>query len=272
MRTKTTPESTVAPAFERRATRALSLAATSSAAEALRFAAWLCRAQGRLSAELARVHARSPLSGRLSIDLERVSEGVHDLLRSARKDGPELLAQEAARWLDEPPARTRERLLSWWNDERQDFDYLSREILRPYLEVLASLATAPDRPLRGDGCPFCGGPWWIAVRSAESGAAGARRLLGCACCGRQWPTHRGRCPRCAEEAPDRLPAFSSDRHPAARIDACETCRGYLKSIDLAVDVSAVPEVDDLASLSMDLWAQVEGFERLEPGLAGCHAA
>ena len=31
---------------------------------------------------------------------------------------------------------------------------------------------------------------------------------------------------------------------------------------------AIPEVDDLVSLAMDLWAQEQGFARLEPGLAG----
>jgi FdhE protein len=47
-----------------------------------------------------------------------------------------------------------------------------------------------------------------------------------------------------------------------------THRGYVKSIDLTVDAHAIPEVDDLDSISMDLWATSEGFARIEPGLAG----
>jgi FdhE protein len=66
----------------------------------------------------------------------------------------------------------------------------------------------------------------------------------------------------------KLPSFQSATHPVARIEACETCRGYVKSIDLTVDGRAIPEVDDLVSLSMDLWAAGEGFTRIEPGLAG----
>jgi FdhE protein len=66
----------------------------------------------------------------------------------------------------------------------------------------------------------------------------------------------------------KLPSFQSDNHPAARIEACEICRRYVKSIDLSVDGRAIPEVDDLVSLSMDLWAAGEGFTRIEPGLAG----
>jgi FdhE protein len=53
-----------------------------------------------------------------------------------------------------------------------------------------------------------------------------------------------------------------------RIEACDSCQRYIKSIDLTVDGLAIPEVDDLLSLSMDLWATDQGYERLEPSLAG----
>jgi FdhE protein len=53
-----------------------------------------------------------------------------------------------------------------------------------------------------------------------------------------------------------------------RVEACETCQRYVKSVDLSVDGRAVPEVDELRSLSLDLWAVERGYVRLEPGLAG----
>ena len=53
-----------------------------------------------------------------------------------------------------------------------------------------------------------------------------------------------------------------------RIETCDTCRRYVKSIDLTQDARPIPEIDDLLSLSMDLWAIDEGFTRIEPGLAG----
>ncbi len=42
----------------------------------------------------------------------------------------------------------------------------------------------------------------------------------------------------------------------------------MKSIDLDLERSALPEVDDLASRPMDLWAVGEGYRRIEPGWAG----
>ena len=76
------------------------------------------------------------------------------------------------------------------------------------------------------------------------------------------------CPACDEGDPAKLPTFQSPSYAAVRIEACETCRRYVKSIDLTVDGRAIPEVDDLVSLSMDLWAAARGFARIELGLAG----
>jgi formate dehydrogenase maturation protein FdhE len=42
----------------------------------------------------------------------------------------------------------------------------------------------------------------------------------------------------------------------------------VKSLDLSQDARPLPEVDDIVSLSMDLWALEQGYSRLEPGLAG----
>ena len=93
-------------------------------------------------------------------------------------------------------------------------------------------------------------------------------MLGCALCGGEWLFARILCPSCAEADPPRLPSFQNDRHPAVRIEACETCRRYVKSLDLSEDARPIPEVDDLASIAMDLWAVEQGFTRVEPGMAG----
>jgi formate dehydrogenase maturation protein FdhE len=42
----------------------------------------------------------------------------------------------------------------------------------------------------------------------------------------------------------------------------------MKSLDLSLDARPIPEVDDLLSISLDLWAVEQGFTRIEPGLAG----
>ena len=237
----------------------------------LHFAPGLYRVQGRLAATIESAHTGRPLCGRPEPDLDSFQHGLVEALRFAAESGPLTLAEEArARGRDEASV-ARSRILVFWSSDTGpgEGDYLSRALLRPYVEVLRGLGIAPDRVHRPGGeCPFCGGAPWIAARRSESDADGTRRLLGCALCGEEWPFARIRCPCCSEEDPTKLPSFRSETHPTVRIEACETCRRYVKSIDLTADARAIPEVDDLVSLAMDLWAQEQGYARVAPGLAG----
>jgi formate dehydrogenase maturation protein FdhE len=261
----------VQASFERRAARAEVLAEESrTAVEPLRFAAGLFRAQRRLALAVEAAHARNGLCGQLEHDLAVFQDALVHVLRLAAESGPPALAAEARARAGDAPSVARSRLLVLWSGEREGGEghYLSRALLRPYLEVLRGQRTSPDRVHRPEGCPFCGGRPWIAARRSDAEADGARRFLGCGLCGQEWLLARIRCPCCFEEDPTKLPAFGSETHPSARIEACDACRRYVKSVDLTVDARAIPEVDDLASLALDLWAREQGYARIAPGLAG----
>jgi formate dehydrogenase maturation protein FdhE len=270
VRSLSAPRGEIEATFEKRAARAFALARESqTAAEPLRFATGLYRAQGRLAATILGSHAQSALSGRLEHDADRVLESAGDLLRYIAEQAPGNMAEEARARGQQDRSSLRSILLAFWSADPSSFeDYLSRAMLRPYVEVLARLGIVPDRPHRRGGCPFCGGGPWISARRSEGAMDGSRRLLGCALCGGEWPLNRIYCPACAEEDPARLPSFQSDAYRSVRIEACETCHRYVKSIDLADDARPIPEVDDLASISMDLWAAEQGWTRIEQGLAG----
>jgi formate dehydrogenase accessory protein FdhE len=262
--------SKVVSEFERCAARAELLARESSAAEEpLRFAAGLYRAQGQVAGNLEAEHGREPLTGHLEEDSSRFLDQISSVLRHAAEEGPEVLAQEARSRQNDLPATARARLQAFWaGDQPSAEDYLSRAILRPYVEFLRSVNRAPDRVHRRGQCPFCGSAPWICARREGSLLEGARRMLGCALCGGEWLFGRILCPSCSERDPYKLPFFSNEKHPTVRIEACETCHRYVKSIDLSDDARPIPEVDDLVSLSMDLWAVEQGYTRIEPGLAG----
>jgi formate dehydrogenase maturation protein FdhE len=53
-----------------------------------------------------------------------------------------------------------------------------------------------------------------------------------------------------------------------RIAGCETCRRYLIEVDMAQDTGAVPEVDELAALPLDLYAADQGLTKVTPNLMG----
>jgi FdhE protein len=260
----TIPVAKASLALRRRADRAKGLADLAGVAEPqLRLAEDLYRAQARVAEAL---EAAGTLSGTLEADAPRLLPLAPIVLSCVAERAPDPLGEEARERAGEDPTVLLERLLVCWRGTHAD--YLGRASLRPYVEVLASQGRPPDRLHREGCCPFCGGAPWVGVRRQEPDAEASRRLLGCSLCGGEWPSSRVRCPSCGESNPEKLPSFTNDRYPTARIDACETCRRYVKSIDLTVDLAQVPEVDDLLSLSLDLWAADQGFERIEPGLSG----
>jgi formate dehydrogenase maturation protein FdhE len=249
--------------FEERAARAQFLAQQSSAArDPLLFASAILREQALLAHAL----ESAALTGNLEADVEILIRLGKTLLHGAAAHGPEALAQEARKRIDEENATARTRLLVYWSDDSDD--YLARALLQPYVEVLRARQLTPDRIHKRGRCPFCGGAPMISARKAPPDAEAGLRMLRCAVCALEWNVNRIYCPACFEEDPYKLPLFRSDAHPNVRIEACETCRHYVKSIDLTQDARPIPEVDDLLSVSMDLWAIDEGFTRIEPGLAG----
>ena len=76
------------------------------------------------------------------------------------------------------------------------------------------------------------------------------------------------CPVCGEEDYKKLPRYSAEDLMAVRVEACDTCHFYLKSIDMTVDGLAAALVDEVASVPLDLWAAEHGYKKAEPNLMG----
>jgi FdhE protein len=115
-------------------------------------------------------------------------------------------------------------------------------------------------------CPFCAEKPVAAVLRPEGD--GAKRFLLCGLCFTEWEYRRLLCPNCGEEDKEKLPVYTAEEFPHIRVESCDTCRVYLKSIDLTKDGRAVPEVDELASVVLDLWATEHGYTKLQPNLFG----
>ena len=246
-----------------RAKRAALLAKNADAArEPLLFASAMLEAQSRCADQL------QP-GGRLADDVKTILPILRPILDTAAQRGPEPLAEAARKRMADDETTAAARLLTFWDgDLTARDDYLSRALLQPYAEVLRHLNRTPDRVHARGHCPFCGGAAWVGALKSAPDAESGFRYLSCALCGLEWNFNRICCPSCFEEDPYKLPVFQSDAYPLVRIEACETCRRYVKSIDLTKDARPIPPVDDLVSLSMDLWAADEGYTRIEPGLAG----
>jgi FdhE protein len=185
--------------------------------------------------------------------------------------------------------------LSGWlaGDDLDAVDaYLARASLAPALEALgpragAAWASAGDDAEGGAFCPSCGGKPQLSV-AADSGDAlvTGRRNLVCARCATSWDFTRSACPACGEADEDRLLVFAEEWtgavsphgngngaaasavFPNLRIVGCDSCRRYLLEVDMARDTRAVPEVDELAALPLDLYAADQGLTKVTPNLMG----
>ncbi len=62
--------------------------------------------------------------------------------------------------------------------------------------------------------------------------------------------------------------YSAPEIAHVRVDVCDTCHTYLKSIDLTKTGLAVAVVDELATMPLDLWAREHGYQKLQINLLG----
>jgi len=167
--------------------------------------------------------------------------------------------------------RRREALTSCWQNAT-DFTPAGPEsvlawiFLQPYAECLADQA---ERPL-GNGalaiCPFCSAKPVVGVLRPEGD--GGKRFLICSLCSTEWPFGRILCPACAEETVEKLAVYTASQFPHVRVEACDTCRRYIKTVDLTKNGHAVPLVDELATIPLNLWAEEHQYKKLQPNLLG----
>lgn len=177
------------------------------------------------------------------------AEGLADLVRRA---GPAGLAGvdvgEARRW---PEA------------------YAKGESLSPaeafYARVFLEVGPVPGRLRTGNNaCPACGHKPQVGVLRPEG--HGARRSLVCHLCAAEWEFPRACCVACGETVFDKLAVYTAEQFAHVRVEACDSCQRYIKTVDLTKNGLAVPVVDELATTPLDLWARERGYLCVQPNL------
>ena len=144
--------------------------------------------------------------------------------------------------------------------------FIPRAFLQPHAEFLAEQMLQPVLLVTTNACPLCAGRPLAGVLRREGD--GAKRFLLCSFCSQEWEFRRILCPTFGEESEGKLPVYFAEQFPHIRVEACDTCHSYLRTIDLTKDGHAVPIVDDLAALPLSLWAHEHGYARPQPNLLG----
>ena len=167
-----------------------------------------------------------------------------------------------------PQDDCRHLLLEYWNrrpPEDLTVQFFCRVFLQPYAEH-ARGRTEPAGSGETALCPFCGRKP-VAGVLREEGLGGKKWLL-CSFCLGEWEFRRLLCPACGQADPARLAVYTTDEFPQVRVDACQACKVYTKTVDVTRDGQAVPLVDEIAGAALDLWAGRQGYNKLELNLVG----
>lgn len=246
--------------WNRRIERADELARThAAAAEILRFYAQVARGQKAIYEMLRATQPRHP-------DVSVLLPHFPPLLSLVKRAGPPPLARMADDLARNPALW--EGLLGGpeaGEASGEEKEFFSRALLQPYFEYQAGqsdIAVGAVQP----ACPFCAEPPQVAVLRGEGD--GGKRSLICSLCSTEWDFRRLLCPNCGEESERNLPVYTAEEFPHVRIEACDTCQTYIKSIDLTKNGLAVPVVDELAAISLDVWAEKREYGKLQLSLLG----
>jgi len=212
-------------------------------------------------------------SSRQELQIEGLLPHFQEFLKFAATSAPVTLAESARQLSTQSPEAWANILQDYWatsgRDDRPNaaFDqFLPRAFLQPYAEHLAGDRAADETSAFPSLCPLCGARPLLGVLRPEGD--GGKRFLLCSFCLREWEFRRIFCSTCGEETETKLPVYVAEQFPYIRVEACETCKFYLRTIDLTKDGNAVPLVDDLAAIPLSLWAEEHGYSRAQPNLLG----
>jgi FdhE protein len=183
-------------------------------------------------------------------DAERITKA----LRNKKMELPELLKQTESE--NDEYIKTLSKKLQVKEDV---LVFLARNSVKPIYETYAKeLGNYVDQERWWKGyCPICGSEPFI----AELRKDGARFLI-CSFCGYDWRFKRLQCPFCENEEPKGYRYFYTENEGKAyRVDVCENCKRYIKTIDTNEVEEVIPSLEDVGTLHLDILAQKEGYTK-----------
>src|SRR5580704_6313578 len=254
------------PKWDRRIRRADELASTYPFyAEGLQYYARVAAFQKSLYGEIQSAFAHSPKSSadrplRDELDLFLLLPKFSGFLSVIQQIAPAPLAQAAAGLAQRGPARWQRAIEDFWHGD-SGVAGADREPLEPADQH--EIAVVDGTP---STCPLCGCKPIVGVLRSEGD--GGKKSLICMLCSHEWPFRRIYCPACGEEREPHMAFYSAPEIAHVRVDVCDTCHTYLKNIDLTKTGLAVPIVDELATIPLDLWAVEHGYHKLQINLLG----
>lgn len=225
----------------------------------------------------------APAGGDLRSELRvpLLIESFGSFLSVVERYGPAPLAVHARQLRDQGAADWTEVLEEFWKtgllessepptddddipDSQSFREFFARAFLQPYAEFIAASMLPAVLPMTVSRCPRCNGLPLLGVLRPEGD--GGKRFLQCSFCSQEWEFRRIFCAHCGEDQEQKLAVYVAEEFPHIRVEICESCGYFLRTIDLTKDGNAVPVVDDLAAIPLGLWTHEHGYQRIQQNL------
>jgi formate dehydrogenase maturation protein FdhE len=226
-----------------------------------------------------------PVNGdlRSELNLSVLLEPFAEFLKVLETHAPDVLAEEARNLKSKGAARQSEILQEFWKTGLLEThlpvagpsepplanlfeDFFARAMLQPYVDFVTGAMLPPTPVMTVCRCPRCNALPVLGVLRPEGDSG--KRFLVCSFCSLEWEFRRILCANCGEEKEQQLPVYVAEQFPHIRVESCETCKHFLRTVDLTKDGHAIPMVDDLTAVPLSLWAEEHGYTRIQGNLLG----
>lgn len=220
---------------------------------------------------------------RSELNLSVLLDPFAEFLKILEAHAPDVLVEAARNLRSKGAARQSEILQEFWRTGLLEThlpvagpseaplanpfeDFFARAMLQPYADFVAGAMLPPAPVMTVCRCPRCNALPVLGVLRPEGDSG--KRFLVCSFCSLEWEFRRILCANCGEEKEQQLPVYVAEQFPHVRVESCETCKHFLRTIDLTKDGHAIPMVDDLTAVPLSLWAEEHGYTRIQGNLLG----
>jgi len=143
--------------------------------------------------------------------------------------------------------------------EKNVLAFLAYNSMKPSLMLCAEQLAAylaDDQDWQKGYCPICGSYPGISTLDRNG-----KRHLHCSFCWHGWSTARVFCAYCANVDHKSIRYFHSDAEKGYRVDVCDQCQKYMKTVDTRETQHLIyAPLEQVSTLHLDFKAQEMGFE------------
>jgi FdhE protein len=136
-------------------------------------------------------------------------------------------------------------------------------VSKPYFLKLKGLFDVDNIFWQEGRCPICN-----SMPSMASIDTDGKKHLYCSFCDNTGYYKRIGCPICLNDDTSRINIITAEGEDGFRIDTCDACNSYLKTLEIGLLNNFTPDIADLISLPLDIIAQGKGYKRNSPNPLG----